>query len=66
MRYASEHKAETRAWVLKVAAREIRAKGPEGIAVAGLLAEAVLPPGGYYAHFASPAALVAEAQGTQL
>ncbi len=31
MRYSNEHKAETRQRVLKEAAREIRAKGPEGV-----------------------------------
>ena len=53
MRYTSDHKAETRAKVLKVAAREIRAKGPEGVAVAGIMAQVGLTHGGFYAHFPS-------------
>lgn len=64
MRYSNEHKAETKARVLKEAAREIRAKGPDGVGVAGVMARAGLTHGGFYAHFASKDALVAEAIGT--
>ena len=64
MRYSNDHKAETRQRVLKVAAREIRAKGPGGVAVAGVMARAGLTHGGFYAHFASKDALIAEAVGT--
>lgn len=64
MRYANDHKAETRRRVLKEAAREIRAKGPDGVAVAGVMARAGLTHGGFYAHFASKDELVAEAIGT--
>lgn len=64
MRYSNEHKAETRARVLQEAAREIRAKGPDGVAVAGVMARAGLTHGGFYAHFASKEALIAEAIGT--
>ena len=64
MRYSNEHKAETKARVLKEAAREIRAKGPDGVAVAGVMALAGLTHGGFYAHFDSKDALVAEAIGT--
>lgn len=63
MRYGSDHKQETRARVLSEAANEIRAKGPDGVAVAGLMARAGLTHGGFYAHFASKDALVAEAMG---
>lgn len=61
MRYDSDHKGETRQRVLKEAAREIRAKGPGGVAVAGIMARAGLTHGGFYAHFASKEALVAAA-----
>lgn len=61
MRYDSDHKGETRRRVLKEAAREIRAKGPAGVAVAGIMARAGLTHGGFYAHFASKEALVAAA-----
>ncbi len=61
MRYGSEHKAETRARVVKSAAREIRMKGPDKVAVADVMASAGLTHGGFYAHFVSKEALVAEA-----
>ena len=61
MRYDSEHKSETRKRVLKEAAREIRAKGPGGVAVAGVMARAGLTHGGFYAHFESKEALIAAA-----
>ena len=63
MRYSNEHKAETRARVLKEAAKEIRAKGPDNVAVAGIMARAGLTHGGFYAHFPSKDALVGEAIG---
>jgi TetR/AcrR family transcriptional repressor of nem operon len=61
MRYDSDHKGETRRRVLKEAAREIRAKGPAGVAVAGIMARAGLTHGGFYAHFESKEALIAAA-----
>ena len=61
MRYDSDHKSETRRRVLKEAAREIRAKGPGGLAVAGVMARAGLTHGGFYAHFESKEALIAAA-----
>jgi TetR/AcrR family transcriptional repressor of nem operon len=64
MRYDSEHKARTRAKVLSEAAATIRAVGPDGIGVAGLMAKVGLTHGGFYAHFKSKDDLVAEAIGT--
>lgn len=64
MRYSNDHKAETRQRVLSEAAREIRAKGPDGVAVAGVMARAGLTHGGFYAHFESKDAMIAEAIGT--
>ncbi|RDV01438.1 TetR/AcrR family transcriptional regulator [Sphingorhabdus pulchriflava] len=61
MRYGSEHKAETRARVVKSAAREIRLRGPEKVSVADVMGSAGLTHGGFYAHFASKEALIAEA-----
>ncbi len=61
MRYGEDHKEQTRARVLKEAAREIRAKGPGGIGVAAIMARAGLTHGGFYAHFKSKDALVAAA-----
>ncbi len=63
MRYSSGHRAETRERVLKEAAKEIRAKGPDNVAVAGIMARAGLTHGGFYAHFPSKDALVGEAIG---
>jgi TetR/AcrR family transcriptional repressor of nem operon len=64
VRYSTEHKAETRERVLKEAAKEIRAKGPDNVAVAGIMARAGLTHGGFYAHFSSKDALVKEAIGS--
>nr|WP_243853527.1 TetR/AcrR family transcriptional regulator [Sphingopyxis panaciterrae] len=49
---------------MKEAAKEIRAKGPDNVAVAGIMARAGLTHGGFYAHFPSKDALVKEAIGT--
>ncbi|MHA4835769.1 TetR/AcrR family transcriptional regulator [Sphingopyxis sp. MSC1_008] len=64
MRYSTEHKAATRERVLKEAAKEIRERGPDNVAVAGVMARVGLTHGGFYAHFASKDALVKEAIGT--
>lgn len=61
MRYDSEHKQRTRAKVLEVAARAIRADGPERVGVAAVMAEAGLTHGGFYAHFKSKDELLAAA-----
>jgi len=61
MRYSDTHKEETRKKVVKVAARAVRAKGPEGVGVAEIMAEAGLTHGGFYAHFSSKEALVVAA-----
>ena len=61
MRYDTEHKQKTRAKVLQAAAKAIRADGPHRVAVAGVMADAGLTHGGFYAHFASKDELVAAA-----
>ncbi|HEY0198678.1 MAG TPA: TetR/AcrR family transcriptional regulator [Rhodanobacter sp.] len=61
MRYDAEHKQQTRSKVLQVAARAIRAEGPMRVGVAGVMAEAGLTHGGFYAHFASKDELIAAA-----
>ena len=63
MRYGAEHKEETRRRVLKAAAKAIRAEGPHRIAVAGVMADAGLTHGGFYAHFKSKDDLVAASIG---
>lgn len=61
MRYNQEHKSATHQRLLQAAARAIRAEGPHRIGVAGVMAKAGLTHGGFYAHFESKDALVAEA-----
>jgi len=51
----------TRRAILATAARLIRERGPERVGVAEVMREAGLTHGGFYAHFASRDALVAEA-----
>jgi TetR/AcrR family transcriptional repressor of nem operon len=63
MRYDARHKPETRARVVKAAARAIRAKGPFKVGVASVMAEAGLTHGGFYAHFASKDELIAAGVG---
>ncbi|MFC5582332.1 TetR/AcrR family transcriptional regulator [Rhodanobacter glycinis] len=63
MRYDTEHKQKTRATVLQAAAKAIRADGPDRVGVAGVMAEAGLTHGGFYAHFKSKDELVAAAIG---
>jgi len=63
MRYDTEHKQKTRAMVLQAAARAIRSDGPDRVAVAGVMAEAGLTHGGFYAHFKSKDELIAAAIG---
>lgn len=58
----AETKGEaTRRTILTTAARMIRERGPDRIGVAEVMREAGLTHGGFYAHFASRDALVAEA-----
>ncbi len=61
MRYSKEHKTETHARIGKNASVLLREKGAEGIGVAGLMKEAGLTHGGFYAHFESRDALIGEA-----
>ena len=61
MRYAETHKQETHARVLKIAAKTLREKGPEGVGVADVMREAGLTHGGFYAHFSSKEAFLTEA-----
>lgn len=61
MRYTSWHKADSRGRILKAAAQQIRARGPHGVGVAGVMSAAGLTHGAFYAHFDSKDGLVAEA-----
>ncbi len=64
MRYTDSHKASTRQRIVDGAAAALRARGPAGVAVADLMRQAGLTHGGFYAHFPSKDALVAEAVGS--
>ena len=61
MRYEKGHKEQTRKRVVDVAAAQFRAQGIEATGVAGLMADAGLTHGGFYAHFKSKDDLVREA-----
>ncbi|CAG2161213.1 TetR/AcrR family transcriptional regulator [Cupriavidus numazuensis] len=61
MRYSPEHKEETRGKIVRAAAAAFRKHGVNGIGVADLMKGAKLTHGGFYAHFNSKDALVAEA-----
>jgi TetR/AcrR family transcriptional regulator, transcriptional repressor for nem operon len=63
MRYAKDHKEETRRKILEVASRLFREKGYDGVGVDAIMSEAGLTAGGFYSHFASKDALFAEALG---
>lgn len=64
MRYSSIHKQETKARLLNEAARALRLRGPEGVGVNKIMAKAGLTHGGFYAHFPSRDALIAQAIDT--
>lgn len=61
MRYAAEHKAKTRERILEAAGRVFRRLGYQAAGVDAVMEEAGLTAGGFYAHFDSKQALLAEA-----
>lgn len=61
MRYSSDHKAGTRERVLAAAAAAIREEGPDRVSVADVMRCAGLTHGGFYAHWPSKNALLADA-----
>ena len=58
---AGSKKEQTRERIVRAAARAIRKHGYEGVGVADVMKEAGLTHGGFYAHFASRDALLAQA-----
>jgi TetR/AcrR family transcriptional repressor of nem operon len=60
MRYSETHKEETHRRLLKLAAKALREKGPDNLAVADVMKTAGLTHGGFYAHFKSKDAFLAE------
>lgn len=61
MRYAEGHKSQTRERILQAAGRQIRRQGFQGISLNGVMAEAGLTHGSFYAHFRSRDDLLANA-----
>jgi TetR/AcrR family transcriptional repressor of nem operon len=61
MRYSKEHKQKTHIQITEAASSRFRERGIDGIGVAGLMQSLGLTHGGFYAHFESKDALVAEA-----
>jgi TetR/AcrR family transcriptional repressor of nem operon len=61
MRYKKSHKADAHDRIMRVAKAMIRARGPEKMSVDALMGKAGLTHGGFYAHFESRDAMVAEA-----
>jgi TetR/AcrR family transcriptional repressor of nem operon len=66
MRHSKANKAKTHRRIVAVAAKRFREQGLAGIGIAGLMKEAGLTVGGFYKHFPSRDALVAEALGPAL
>jgi len=60
MRYKGSHKADAHERIMRVAKSMIRARGPEKMSVDALMGKAGLTHGGFYAHFKSRDAMVAE------
>ena len=60
MRYPSNHKQNSHARILAEAGRLFREQGYQGCGVDGVMEAAGLTAGGFYAHFASKQALLAE------
>src|SRR6188474_3544059 len=61
MRYSAAHKSSTRRRIVEGASAALRARGVAGVGVANLMRLAGLTHGGFYSHFSSKDALVAEA-----
>lgn len=66
MRMTSERKAETRERILAAAGTLFRSHGVDAVGVDAIMHQAGLTHGGFYAHFASKEALVAEVSAAAL
>jgi AcrR family transcriptional regulator len=60
MRYEKGHKDATRQRIIEVASRQFREQGVAAVGLAGIMAEAGLTNGAFYAHFDSKEDLVRE------
>jgi TetR/AcrR family transcriptional regulator, transcriptional repressor for nem operon len=63
MRYGPEQSEKTKQRVVKIAAAQMRKRGPDNVGVADVMSRAGLTHGGFYAHFASKDDLIAAAVG---
>ena len=61
MRYAADQKEKTRSRIVRAAGKVFRRQGYHAAGVDKVMAEAGLTAGGFYAHFDSKQALLAEA-----
>jgi TetR/AcrR family transcriptional regulator, transcriptional repressor for nem operon len=61
MRFEKGHKAATRQRIVEVASERFRKDGVAAVGIAGVMADAGLTHGGFYAHFGSKEDLVREA-----
>ncbi|MEX3934103.1 TetR/AcrR family transcriptional regulator [Paraburkholderia phymatum] len=61
MPWSEDHKQATRGRIVEAAARAIREHGPDGVSLAAIMKSVGLTHGGFYAHFESKEALIAEA-----
>src|SRR6201987_4549200 len=66
MRHSKAEKTKTHKRIVALASRRFREQGLAGIGIADLMKEAGLTVGGFYRHFNSRDALVAEAVGLAL
>ncbi|MGX1267760.1 TetR/AcrR family transcriptional regulator [Streptomyces phaeoluteigriseus] len=66
VRYAKEHKSETRRRIIEVAGRRFKQDGIDGSGVSTLMKDAGLTNGAFYAHFESKDDLVGTAIADQL
>ncbi len=66
MRHSKAEKAKTHERIVAIAAKRFREDGLAGIGIADLMKDAGLTVGGFYKHFNSRDALVAEAVGSAL
>ncbi len=66
MRYQPGHRQQTRKRIVEAAARRFREQGYRGSGVDHVMEDAGLTPGGFYAHFPSKRALLAETLGRSL
>ncbi|HKH49671.1 MAG TPA: TetR/AcrR family transcriptional regulator [Thermoanaerobaculia bacterium] len=66
MRYGAEHKQRTRRRIVEAGARRFRESGYRAAGVDQVMKDAGLTAGGFYAHFSSKEALLAETLGLSL